>query len=344
MKIFWINLIKHEKINKHIVLHFLNKLNDEIRNKIFIEYKEETIGKEFKEFIIIHKLSFEEKQLKIIEKNKEVVSLINKEKGVKNIIDKIIKFKKPIVGHNCYIDLLYIYSHFISEIPKDYIEFKKRMINIFQGGIYDTKYLYNESSFNFNENKESNNVKNNIHLESLYINLSKINSKLDDVKKIKMKIPEGFIDYLDENNSSKFHQADYDSFTTGCSYIFMSNILGENFIKEQANKLNCYKGLYSCFDLNNFDTNEKYLNNCSDVFILTFNDKIENEIIDKIKEKIINYKYINIKLSSKDIGNSIIIFINSENKSKLMELINEYNNKIFLKTIKEYKEDINNEE
>ena len=334
-------IFKHEKINKHIVIHFLNKLNDEIRNKIFIEYKEEIIGKEIKEFIIIHKLSSEEKQLKIIEKSNEVFSLINKEKGVKNIIDKIIKFKKPIVGHNCYIDLLYIQSHFMSEIPKDYKEFKKRMINIFQGGIYDTKYLYNESSFNFSENRESNNVKNNIHLECLYTNLSNINLKLDDVKKIKIKIPEGFIDYLDENNTSKFHQADYDSFTTGCSYIFMSNILGENFIKEHANKLNCYKGLYSCFDLNNFDNNEEYLNNCSDVFILTFNDKIEN---DKIKENIINSKYINIKLSSKDIGNSIIIFINSENKSKLMKLINEFNNKIFLKTIKEYKEDINNKE
>ena len=50
----------------------------------------------------------------------------------------------------------------------------------------------------------------------------------------------------------------------------MFNILGDNFIKEHVNKLNCYKGLYSCFDLNNFDTNEKYLNNCSDVFILNF--------------------------------------------------------------------------
>ena len=42
---------------------------------------------------------------------------------MKNIIDKIIEFKKPIVGHHCYIDLLYTQNHFISEIPKDYIEF-----------------------------------------------------------------------------------------------------------------------------------------------------------------------------------------------------------------------------
>ena len=337
-------IFKHEKINKHLVIYFLNELNEEIRNKIFIEYKEETIGLEIKEFILIYKLSSEEKKLKIIEKNNEIESLIKKEKGVKNIIDKIIEFKKPIVGHNCYIDLLYIQNHFMSEIPKDYIEFKKRMINKFNGGIYDTKYLYNESCFNFSENKELNNIKNNIHLESLYKNLSKENSKLDKDKKMKIKIPEDFIDYLNENNSSKFHQADYDSFVTGCSFIFMFNILGDNFIKEHVNKLNCYKGLYSCFDLNNFDTNEKYLNNCSDAFILNFNDKIENEKTIQIKENLINSKYININLSSKDIGNSIIIFINSENKSKLMEMINEYNNIINIKTIKEFKDDLKNKE
>ena len=337
-------IFKHEKINKHIVLYFLNELNEEIRNKIFIEYKEETIGTEFKDYIIIHKISPEEKQLKIIEKNKEINNLLKREKGVKNIIDKIIETKKPIVGHNCYIDLLFIYNHFIEEIPKEYKEFKKILIKKFKGGIYDTKYLYNESCFDFSENKELNNIKNNIHLECLYTNLSKENIKLNDDKKIKIKISEGFIDYLNQNNESKFHQADYDSFTTGCAYIYMTNILGDKFIKEHMNKLNCYKGLYSCFDLNNYNTDEKYLNNCSDVFIINFNKELDEQKMYEIKQKIINSKYININISSKDIGNSIIVFINSENKSKLLEMINEYNNQIFIQTIKKYKDDLNNQE
>ena len=261
----------------------------------------------------------------MIENNNEIFSLIKKEKGVKNIIEKMIELKKPIIGQNCFIDLLFIMSHFMEEIPKSYKEYKNKLKNRFIGGIYDTKYLYNSSIFNFNENNEEINIKNNIHLEGLYTNLLKENSKLDDTKKIRIKIPEGFIDYLNESNGSKYHQADYDSFTTGCSFIFMSNILGDNFIKEHVNKLNCYHGLYSCFDLNNNDVNEKYLNNCSDVYVLDFKGEIENEKILEVYEILINSKTINIKLSSKDLKNSIIVFINSENKNKFLEIINAYN-------------------
>ena len=333
-------IFRYNKINKHLVLYFLNKLNDEIRKRIFIEYEEEMVGKELKEFMIIKKLSSEEKQLKIIEKKSEMTSLIKKEKGVKNIIEKIIELKKPIVGHNCFIDFLFIMSHFIEEIPKNYKEYKIRLKNLFRGGIYDTKYLYNSSNLNFNVNKEEINLKNNIHLESLYTNLTKENNKLDENKKIKIKIPQDFNDYLSASNISKFHQADYDSFTTGCSYIFMQNILGEKFIKEHENKLNCYRGLYSCYDLNNYDNKEKYLNNCSDVFIISFKNRSNSENIFKIRDEIINSKYINIKLNSKELGDSTIIFINSENKLKFKELIDKYKDIIYIEAIEKFRDEI----
>ena len=214
------------------------------------------------------------------------------------------------------------------------------MTKKFKGGIYDTKYLYNESCFDFSENKELNNIKNNIHLECLYTNLSKENIKLNDDKKIKIKISEGFIDYLNQNNESKFHQADYDSFTTGCAYIYMTNILGEKFIKEHENKLNCYRGLYSCYDLNNYDNKEKYLNNSSDVFIISFKNRNITENIFKIRDEIINSKYINIKLNSKELGDSTIIFINSENKLKFKELIDKYKDIIYIETIEKFRDEI----
>ena len=71
----------------------------------------------------------------------------------------------------------------MGEIPKNYKEYKNKLKNKFSGGIYDTKYLYNESIFNFNENKEQIIIKNNIHLECLYTNLTKENNKLSEDKK-----------------------------------------------------------------------------------------------------------------------------------------------------------------
>ena len=339
-------VFKHEKIVRHLVLYFLNKLDENIRNKIFIEYKDETVGEETKSYIIIHKLnSFEEKIQKVNQENNEIIALIKREKGVKNIIEKIISSKKPIVGHNCYIDLLFIMSHFMEELPKSFKTLKLILKNEFNGGIYDTKYLYNSSNFNFAEN--NNVIKNNINLECLYTNLFEENKKLENDKKISIEIPknEKFIDYFDEKNKEiKFHQADFDAFTTGCAYVYMLNMLGDKFIKEQENKLNCYHGIYSCYDLNNIDNEEKYLNNSTDAYILIFNEKYyeNNEIMKKINDEVIKSKYINCKLNSKDTNGTCIVFINSENKNDFIELCVKFKDYFNVQTILEYKENLKN--
>ena len=338
-------IFKHEKIVRHLLLYFLNKLDDDKRKKIFIEFKDETIEEETKSYIFIHKLnSYEEKQQRINQENNELFSSIEREKGAKNIIEKIASSKKPIIGHNCFIDLLFIMSHFMDEIPNNFNTFKLKLKNEFKDGIYDTKYLYNKSKFNFSESQDE---KNNINLECLYINLSKENQKLEKDQKILIQIPknENFVDYLDEENKQiKFHQADYDSFTTGCAYIYMKNIFGENFIKEGENKLNCYHGLYSCYDLNNLDNNEKYLNDSSDVYVLLFNEKasINNETMLKINEEVIKSKFVNYKLYPKDMGGKCIVFINSENKNDFIQICSKYKEYFNIVTISEYKEGLKN--
>ena len=193
------------------------------------------------------------------------------------------------------------------------------------------------------------NIKNNIHLASLYTHLFEENKKLELDKKIIIEIPknESYTDYLDENakkQESKFHQADYDSFTTGCSYLFFKNILGDKFMKGMENKLNCYHGLYSCYDLNTPEKEDKYLNNASDAYIILFNEKLyENiEIKKKIDEEIINSKLINCKLNSKELGRACIIFINSENKNEYLKICGKYMDYINIKNFLEYKEGLKN--
>ena len=339
-------ILKHEKIVRHLMLYFLNKLDEDIRKKIFIEYKDEIVGEDVKSYIFIHKLnSYEEKLQKINQENNEIIALIKREKGIKNLIEKIISSKKPIVGHNCFIDLLFIMSHFMDDIPKNFHTFKLKLKNEFGGGIYDTKYLFSSNKKNINEL----NIKDYVNLECLYTNLYEKNEKLEKNQKIIVEIPknEKFINYFDENEKNKekkFHQADYDSLTTGCVYLYLKNILGEKSIKDGENKLNCYYGLYQCFDLNNLNEEEKYYDNSSDAYILLFNEKLyeNNEIRMKINEEVIESKYINSKINAKEIGGAYIILINSNNKNNFIEVCSKYKNYINIMTIEEYKESLKN--
>ena len=237
----------------------------------------------------------------------------------------------------------------MDDIPKNFHTYKLKLKNEFGGGIYDTKYLYNTSNLNFGENLDELNNKDNINLECLYTNLYEKNEKLENNQKIIVEIPknEKFINYFDENEKNKekkFHQADYDSFTTGCVYLYLKNILGEKFIKDGENKLNCYHGLYQCFDLNNLNEEEKYYNNSSDAFILLFNEKVyeNNDIRKKINEEVIESKYINYKINAKEIGGAYIIFINSQNKNNFFEVCSKYMNYINIKNIVEYRESLKN--
>ena len=233
----------------------------------------------------------------------------------------------------------------MDDIPKNFNVFKLKLKNEFNGGIYDTKYIYNSSAYNFSENKKENTSKNNINLECLYTNLYEENTKLENGKKLIIEIPknENFIDYLDEKNKEiKFHQADFDSFTTGCAYAYMLNMLGEKFIKEQENKLNCYHGLYSCYDLNNTnDKEEMYLNNSTDAYVLKFSEKYyENEeMMKKINEEVISSKYINYKIFY---GGVCIVFLNSENKNDFIQICSKFIDYIDVKSILEYKDTLKN--
>ena len=233
----------------------------------------------------------------------------------------------------------------MDDIPNYFHTFKLKLKNEFGGGIYDTKYLYKMSNLNFDELK----MKDYINLECLYTNLYEKNKNLEENQKIIIEIPknEKFINYFEENEKNKekkFHQADYDSFTTGCSYIYLKNILGEKFIKEGENKINCYNGIYQCFDLNNLDKEDNYYNNSTDVYILLFNDKLleNNDMIINIHKEVIESKYINSTINSKDIGGAYIVFINSQNKNNFFEICSKFKEYINIKTILEYKESLKN--
>lgn len=60
--------------------------------------------------------------------------------GFTNVIKLLITHRKPIVGHNVFLDLLFLYNTFIDDLPTTYKSFKEDFHSLFDT-VYDTKFL-----------------------------------------------------------------------------------------------------------------------------------------------------------------------------------------------------------
>ena len=308
------NELKIEKIQRHILIYFLNNLSEEIRNKIFIEENN-------KNFILIKKVSNEEKVKKINLENENILNKIKHEKGIKVLFEKIIEKRKKIVGHNCLVDILFIYNNFIETIPKDFKIFLMKLLNNFNE-IYDTKFLccyYNKNNINEND----------FHLEGLYL---KLFQEFKD--KINIKIHEKFFNYFESENK-KFHQADYDALVTGCAFIYMNEKYGKDFVFNNKNKLNLIKSIFVCMNLNDYKYDE-LKDNANNVLVINNINNNNPEITSKItefeKEPFITKKYY---LSKENIS---IYLIKTKSIDSIIQTYKTKNLPIL--TLKEYKSTI----
>ena len=77
------------------------------------------------------------KQLEI-----EMEMLFNYELGFSQVIQSIIEAKKPLVGHNMFLDMLFIYSQFIGNLPNTMTDFNNSWLEKFPV-VYDTKCIAN---------------------------------------------------------------------------------------------------------------------------------------------------------------------------------------------------------
>lgn len=49
--------------------------------------------------------------------------------------------KKPLVGHNCFVDLMFVYSHMVECPPLSCDTFKKELLGRLPV-VYDTKFIF----------------------------------------------------------------------------------------------------------------------------------------------------------------------------------------------------------
>lgn len=121
---------------------------------------------------------------------------------------------KLLIGHNLLVDILFIIKQFITPLPKSYTEFKDLVTCAFPS-IIDTKYMATTPELQYNKDTSLFNIVN--HYKSIDL-IPEVNS-VENSKGYSLS---------DEN----FHEAAYDAFLTGLSFLAMSKILGNILFKE----------------------------------------------------------------------------------------------------------------
>lgn len=133
--------------------------------------------------------------------------------GFSKIIKHISNSKKLIVGHNMLLDICHIVNRFCWPLPADYWEFKEMVHQLFPR-LIDTKYMC--SAYPFRD----------------LIPSSVMNHMVTRLREP----PFGFVeavaansDYSYSKDNDKAHEAGYDAYMTGLSFISLTTYLGKKY-------------------------------------------------------------------------------------------------------------------
>lgn len=228
-----------EKYPHYFIYYILNNMQESIRKRIYFSFE----PFEEKEVFMITKVDEREKEIKIDKELQEKLAGLKKRKGVRNIFEALIKKRSHIVGHNCSLDLLFIITHFGDPLPESLKGFKD-MLREYFSSVSDTKYLFEnfcETFLNLDLNR------NETHLQQVYETLKGLYQE-----KIRINIAEGF-QHLYVSLNERYHDAAFDAYATGCSYIWMKEQMKDK-IKEFENKIYMMRTIYSCFNMTGDET------------------------------------------------------------------------------------------
>lgn len=142
--------------------------------------------------------------------------------------------KKTIIGHNIFLNLMFLMSKLDNDLPDKYDAYQKLINEKFET-IYDTKYLFEKyKNFlyeNMNvqmNNEKNNNINNKSDIDTMY---QFLNSKLSDCVNIEMRPHKDL--FRDES-----YGVAYDSYITGISFLYL---------KHGIKNVDLLKGNENCF-------------------------------------------------------------------------------------------------
>jgi len=197
--------------------------------------------------------------------------------GFGEVAECIFNCKKPIVGHNCFLDLLFIYQAFYGQLPDKCTKYKKKLHEIFPL-IYDTKFIASA----FQEEFKS----------------TRLGDLFEEVGNKVAIVPVNGFAY--DSSEDRSHEAGYDSYMTGVVFLhLMQRIckdedLSNPFVESRAlkkfeNSMNLFASP-SPFVVSGTSMEEGKPN----VFHLSFNEILQtNDIYDIFEGIPIQIKWIN---------------------------------------------------
>ena len=162
--------------------------------------------------------------------NEEIVDqLTDEELGFSKFIEYLCSKKIPIIGHNIYYDMMFVFDKLIGDLPPDFYSFKEQIHQYFPM-IYDTKYITTKLTQQY---KKCNIEKTN--LDNVYKTIMK--DRFDIYVDFFPDAPNGFCLYNDMERD-KLHDAGYDSIITGRCFILLNKALENGFEITNVNKQN----------------------------------------------------------------------------------------------------------
>ena len=162
--------------------------------------------------------------------NEEIIDqLTDEELGFSKFIEYLCAKKIPIIGHNIYYDMMFVFDKLIGDLPPDFYSFKEQIHQYFPI-IYDTKYITTKLTQQY---KKCNIEKTN--LDNVYKTIMK--DRFDIYVDFFPDAPNGFCLYNDMERD-KLHDAGYDSIITGRCFILLNKALENGFEITNVNKQN----------------------------------------------------------------------------------------------------------
>ncbi|KAG0003086.1 hypothetical protein BGZ65_002048 [Modicella reniformis] len=150
--------------------------------------------------------------------------------NLRRVLDMITHSRKPLIGHNCFLDLIQITQQFLWELPQD-VEMWKQLVHTEWNTVIDTKHLTGHPL-----------VRPLLEMTDLENVSERVQKKPFTTIGPKIVMAEGFDRYSadvpvdtaengsaeDKNDRPKYHEAGYDAYITGQAFLrFAGYILKE---------------------------------------------------------------------------------------------------------------------